>query len=221
MKAAIFDFNGTLFYDTPIHEAAWKTFGSRLLGRPVTEEEFQKSMLGRNNRKILEFLLQRNPTDREVEKLGAEKEESYRSLCLETPDFIHLAPGAEAFLDALKEREIPRTIATSSEITNIRFYFEYFPLSHWFERDKVVFEDGTLPGKPDPTIYRRAAGVLNTPPKDCMVFEDALSGIQAARNAGIGEIVAVASSMEPEFFKNVPGVTHVIRDYHEAWTLLD
>ena len=75
MQGVIFDFNGTLFYDTPKHKQAWMQYGEQLLGRPVTEQEFQTSMLGRNNRLILTYLLNREPTDDELTQMGEEKEE--------------------------------------------------------------------------------------------------------------------------------------------------
>lgn len=215
MKAAIFDFNGTLFYDTDKHKKAWKAYGEELLGRPVTEEEWQTSMLGRNNKLILTFLLGRTPTEEETARMGGEKEACYREICLNDPATFHLATGAEAFLDWLKERKIPCTIATSSDMENLNFYFEHFGLSRWFTKELCVYEDGTFAGKPAPDIYVKAMKKLNVKPEDCVVFEDALSGIQAAYSAGSGDIVAIASSAEPEYLAKAEGVTMVIRDYTE------
>lgn len=213
MKAAIFDFNGTLFFDTDKHQKAWRLYGEQLMGRPVTEDEFQTSMLGRNNKRILTFLLGRTPTEAETLAMGGEKEACYRRLCLEDRDTFHLAPGAEAFLDSLKATGIPMTIATSSDLENLDFYFAHFPLARWFEKPLCVYEDGSFESKPAPDIYQRAAGRLQTAPADCVVFEDALSGIRAAHSAGIGQIVAVASSAQPAFFADTPGVSRVVRDY--------
>ena len=64
--------------------------------------------------------------------LEEEKESLYRALCLASPDFA-LAPGLPEFLDALREREIPRNIATASALPNVRFFFEYLPLGRWFD----------------------------------------------------------------------------------------
>lgn len=213
MKAAIFDFNGTLFFDTDKHQEAWKLYGQQLLGRPVTEEEFQTSMLGRNNRLILTFLLGREPTSQETQTMGGEKEACYRRLCLEKPEPLHLAPGAEEFLDALKAKGIPMTIATSSDRENLDFYFEQFPLHRWFDKSLCIYEDGTFPGKPAPDIYQRAVQRLEIPACDCTVFEDAVSGIRSAHSAGIGQIIAIASSAAPSFFDGTPGISRVIHSY--------
>lgn len=215
MEAAIFDFNGTLFYDTDIHRRAWKHYGEGLIGRPVTEEEWQTSILGRNNKLILTFLLGRTPTEEETVRMGGEKEECYRQLCLTDPDTLHLAPGAEEFLDWLKEQGIACTIATSSDMENLNFFFEQFGLERWFSKDLCVCEDGTFQGKPAPDIYLKAAEKLNVLPEESVVFEDALSGIRAAHSAGAGKIVAIASSAEPEYLADAEGVTIAVRDYME------
>ncbi|MEE1014321.1 MAG: HAD family phosphatase [Clostridia bacterium] len=213
MKAAIFDFNGTLFYDTDKHKQAWKAYGEELLGRPVTEEEWQISMLGRNNRLILTFLLGRTPTEEETTRMGGEKEACYRKICLNDPATFHLAPGAENFLDWLKEQGIPCTIATSSDMENLNFYFEHFGLSRWFSKELCVYEDGTFTGKPAPDIYVKAMEKLRVKKEDCVVFEDALSGIRAAYSAGSGSIVAIASSAAPEYLAKAEGVTLAVCDY--------
>ena len=145
--------------------------------------------------------------------MGEEKEEHYRRLCLSDPKTLHLAPGAAEYLDYLKENQVPVTIATSSDLKNLEFYFAHFPLSRWFQKERCVYEDGSFPGKPHPDIYLRAAAKIGVMPKDCTVFEDALSGIAAAHAAGIGKIIAVASSAPPQLFQNAPGVTDIISHY--------
>ena len=110
-------------------------------------------------------------------------------------------------------------IATSSDLGNVNFYFEMFHIERWFSRDRVVYDDGTMNGKPAPDIYLRAADRLKLKPEECAVYEDAVSGIKAARNAGIGEIVAVASANTPEILGAQEGVTRVITDYKNELTV--
>ena len=179
----------------------------------MTEEEWQTSILGRNNKLILTFLLGRTPTEEETIRMGGEKEACYRGLCLEDPDTLCLAPGAEAFLDWLKDAGVTCTIATSSDMENLDFFFEQFDLSRWFNKDLCVCEDGTFQGKPFPDIYLKAAERIGVLPSDCVVFEDALSGIRAAHNAGAGKIVAIASSAVPKYLASAEGVTLAVCDY--------
>ncbi len=218
IKGIIFDFNGTLFFDTEKHEKAWGKYAEQILGRKLTKEE-NNSIMGRNNKLILKFLLGRMPSEEEERRMGGDKEEMYRKMCGEEENGCHLAPGAEEFLDKLKEEGVPMAIATSSDLGNVDFYFEMFHIERWFSRDRVVYDDGTMNGKPAPDIYLRAADRLKLKPEECAVYEDAVSGIKAARNAGIGEIVAVASANTPEILGAQEGVTRVITDYKNELTV--
>ena len=88
-----------------------------------------------------------------IDKYGKEKEAVYRKWCKQNPEEFHLAPGAVEFLDYIKANNIPHTIATMSEWDNVEFYIKEFRLERWFDLDKIVFSDGTIPGKPAPDIF--------------------------------------------------------------------
>jgi HAD superfamily hydrolase (TIGR01509 family) len=206
MKGIIFDFNGTLFFDSEKHLEAWREFSKRVRPYPFTDDEMREHMFGRTNEDIIGYLLGKKPDPELVEKLGKEKEAVYREMCLKDMENTHLAPGAVEFLDYLKENNIPRTIATMSEKDNVDFYIETFNLEKWFDLDKIVYADGTLPGKPAPDIYIKASKMLNLEPKDCIVVEDALSGLEAGYRAGAGMIIAMASMESDELYKKILNV---------------
>lgn len=210
----IFDFNGTLLPDTPMHERVWRDYSSLLRGRPLTEEEFLH-MHGRPTRFYLEYLLGRTLNDSEIEYHSEEKEKIYRKMCLDLGPELELTTGAGDLLDFLKAHGIPRTIATASTKPNVDFYFETFPLGKWFDYAKVVYDNGSFPGKPDPQIYLRAAQKLGLPPQECIVAEDALSGIESADSAGIGCIAAIGSKEVHAVLKTYSGVKYVITDFTE------
>lgn len=214
-KGIIFDFNGTLFFDSEKHLEAWREFSKRVRKEAFTDDEMREYMFGRTNEDILAYLLGRKPEPELVEKLGKEKEAVYREMCRKDYENTVLAPGAVEFLDFLKENNIPMTIATMSEKDNVDFYIEEFQLSRWFDIDKIVYADGTLPGKPAPDIYIKAAKILNIEPQDCIVVEDAVSGIEAARGAGIGKIIAIASMESENLYKNIPAVSQIIKNFDE------
>ena len=214
-KGVIFDFNGTLFWDSEKHLEAWREFSKRLRDHAFTDEEMRDFMFGRTNEDIIAYLIGKKPSAELVEKFGKEKESVYRQMCLNDPEHFHLAPHAKEFLDYLKENNIPRTIATMSEIDNVEFYIKEFKLARWFDIDKIVYANGKIPGKPAPDIYKIAAQKLNLQPSECIVIEDALSGIEAARLANIGKIIAIASREPKEFYKNVPGVSQIITDFNQ------
>lgn len=214
-KGIIFDFNGTLFFDSEKHLEAWREFSKRLRPYPFTDEEMRDYMFGRTNEDIIAYLIGKRPSPEMVEKLGKEKEAVYREMCRQDYKNTVLAPGAVDFLNYLKENNIPRTIATMSEKDNVDFYIEEFQLEKWFDIDKIVYADGTIPGKPAPDIYIKAAKKLELSPQDCIVVEDAVSGIESARAANIGKIIAMASMESTELYKNIPAVSQIIKSFDE------
>lgn len=180
----IFDFNGTLFFDSDKQEQAWHTVSRQLRGKGFTSEEMYERVHGRSSRSIFEYLLRKPLTQEQVWELIERKETIYRELCLQDEERFRLAPGAAELLDWLCEHGIPHTIATASEIRNVRFFREHFGLDRWFDPRRIVYDDGTFSGKPAPDIYLRAAERIGLSPSRCIVAEDARSGIEAARRAG-------------------------------------
>jgi beta-phosphoglucomutase-like phosphatase (HAD superfamily) len=83
-------------------------------------------------------------------------------------------------------------------------------LARWFHVPDIVFDDGLLPGKPAPDTYLRPAQNLCLKPGDCIVVEDAYSGIQAAREAGIGRIIAIGPASTHDRLREIDGVDDVI-----------
>lgn len=215
MKGIIFDFNGTLYWDSKLHYDAWREFSKVLRGYPFTDEEMRDKMFGHTNEDIIEYAIGRKPSKEMVEKYAKEKESLYRKQCLLERENFKLAPGAVEFLDYLKSKNIPRTIATMSEWDNVEFYIKEFNLERWFDLDKIVYSDGTIPGKPAPDIFMIAAKNLGLHPKDCVVVEDAIAGIKSAQSAGIGKIVAIASLEPIEFYQKIDGVEFIIKDFYE------
>ena len=129
----IFDFNGTLFWDSDKHERAWKTLSKNLRGSEFTDEELKKYVHGRTNKSIVEYVLGKTMDDESIIKISNEKEQIYREMCKQDIDNFKLAPGASQFLDYLKENKIPCTIATASGKENLMFFFESFKLEKWFD----------------------------------------------------------------------------------------
>ncbi len=215
----IFDFNGTLFWDSELHMEAWREFSRRLRGTPFSDEEMLKYMFGRTNEDIIAYAIGKRPSPELVEKFAVEKEQVYRDMCKRHPEIFKLAPFAEEFLNYLKESNIPRTIATMSEKDNVDFYIKEFHLEKWFDVEKIVYSDGIIPGKPAPDIYLIAAKRLGLDPQNCIVVEDAISGINAAKNAGIGKVVAIASMEKPDFYSDL-GVDLIITDFKDYKEIL-
>lgn len=214
-KGIIFDFNGTLFWDSKMHLEAWREYSKKLRKNAFTDEEMRNYMFGRTNEDIIRYLIGRQPEKELVEKCQNEKEAVYREMCRNDKENFVLAKGVEKFLDYLKKNNIPRTIATMSEGNNVKFFIEGFKLDKWFDVDKIVYDNGKIKGKPAPDIYLIAAKNLNLKPEDCIVVEDAVSGIESARAAGIGHIVAIESMETRELYETIPAVSEIIADFDE------
>lgn len=215
MKGIIFDFNGTLYWDSQLHYDAWREYSKMLRGYEFTDEEMRDKMFGHTNEDIIEYAIGKKPSKEMVEKYGKEKEALYRKRCLLKPEEFRLAPGVVEFLDYLKENNIPRTIATMSEWDNVEFYIKEFQLEKWFDLDKIVYSDGTIPGKPAPDIFLIAAEKIGLNPSDCVVIEDAIAGIKSAQSAGIGKIIAIASLEPVEFYEKIDCVEQIIKNFDE------
>ena len=213
IKGIIFDFNGTLFNDSVLHEQAWRDYSRILRGTSFSDEEMHKYMFGRSNEEIITYAIGRKPTHEECLKWANEKEAYYRELVLKNPSFIHLTDGAEKLFDFICEKNIPHTIATGSEKTNVDFFVETFNLDKWFNVDKIIYDDYTIPGKPNPAIYLKALNILDLKPEETLVFEDSYSGITAANNAKIGKIIAINDN--PNSFQHKDKVFSVIKDFNE------
>ncbi|GAF38625.1 sugar phosphatase of HAD family protein [Agrilactobacillus composti DSM 18527 = JCM 14202] len=212
-QGVIFDFNGTLFKDSHQHEQAWQQIAQKYMHRRITPMEFAQYVHGRSNQTILKYLFKRTLTNHELHHLASEKEKLYRSICLANPDSFHLVPGATVFFDNLVKHGIPMTIATSATIDNVTFYFKHFHLAQWFDIQRIVYNTGDMPGKPDPTIFVQALNRLYLEPSATVVFEDALSGIQAAKNAQIKTIIGLVSSDNQPILQNCQDLKYRITDF--------
>ena len=192
MKGIIFDFNGTMVFDGHIHEKAWIDMIQKH-NDEVSEEEIIGYIHGRTNDKIIQHFMGDVSAD-ELKKLAEEKELEYQRIVRE--EQLSYVKGTEALLDELVDQDIPFTIATASPELNVDFYFDYFKLGKWFDREAIIFDDGTFPGKPEPDIYEKAAEELALTPNDCVVIEDAEAGIESANRAQIGKVFAMTHSQK-------------------------
>ncbi len=212
IKGVVFDFNGTLVRDGHLHNIAWLEFLKKYR-IPLGDPKAAESLHGRTNHEILNLIFSRQLSADEAAVLGEEKEAFYRRLCIETR--LELMPGAVELFHWLKNNNIPSTIATASDKENVDFYFEFFPLNQFFERQKVVYNDGSFPGKPHPGLFLEAIRRLDIPANQILIFEDSANGILAAERAGCGKIVVVDSHHQDYSAWNYPKIeTFNDLDYH-------
>lgn len=201
----IFDFNGTLFWDSKYQESSWDEF---LEAHQIylTQAQKKEYIHGRNGKDTLEILFQRKFSDLEVEQYTEEKEILYRNECLKHE--MKLAPGALTLFEYLQAHEIPMAIATASGKTNVDFFIDQFNLLKYFAEEHIIYNDGKIKGKPDPEIFEKAIRTLGVSAEASIIFEDSFSGIQAALNCKVGNVIIVNSTQEDYSPFNLPVIDH-------------
>lgn len=189
-KGVIFDFNGTLFYDTPFHNTAWQRMVKELTNTDL-DDDLRVKMHGKNNRDIL-HCINKNISDEVIISYSKRKEAIYRDICLENPDKLHLVNGAIELFNYLKEHNIPFTIASASIKENIDFFVKTFNLDRWFDLNKIIYDDGSHNNKI--SMFNKAAKLIDVDINDCIIFEDSKSGIAFAKEVSAGMVVGIGNS---------------------------
>ena len=203
-KAVIFDLDGTLLDNNSYHLQSWLEYLNNI-GRTISEEEYNANINGRTNKDVIQYIYGRHMSEEEILKYTLEKEALYRKLY---KPFIKPLTGLMDFLEFLKNKGIPMAIATSGIQPNIDFMFEEVPIKPYFK--EVVNSSHITKGKPDPEIYLKTASLLQISPKNCLVFEDAVVGIQSAKAASM-KVIAVATTQPKE---ELTLADRIIDDYH-------
>ena len=190
--ALIFDMDGVLLDSNPAHREAWTAY-NRTLGVETTEAMLER-MYGKRNDEIVRDFFGEDLPPGEVKERGAAKERLYRQMIAGRLEEM-LVPGLRAFLDAYQGA--PMAVASNAEPENVNYLLDRVGLRPYFP----VVVDGSQASrpKPDPEIYLVTAQRLGVLPANCIVFEDSLSGVEAARRAGM-RIVGVNTTHD-----NLPG----------------
>lgn len=210
-RGVIFDFNGTLFFDNDKHVKAWGAISQLLRNKGITDEELHEHFNGVPNKQIIQYMLGDKCTEDDIVKYSSLKEEYYRKFCKEDTENFHLVKGSEEYFDLLTEKKVPFTIASASIKENIDFFVESFNLDKWIAPSDIVYDDGTYENKI--AMFKKAADVIKTDIKDCLIIEDSLSGIQNAYNSGCNMIIVIDSANKKDEYEKLPGVIKVIDDF--------
>lgn len=193
-KGIIFDFNGTLFFDSAKHEEAWCSMALKLRGTPMSHEELTTKMHGRNNKKVLELIFGKEIDEAYSQVLSKEKEATYRQMCLNDLEHFHLVDGATQLFDTLKAHKIPMSIASASIKENIDFFVEHFHLDQWFDPSLIVYDDGSYENKIE--MFKQSAKQMNLSTKDCIIIEDSVSGVEFANAVDAYQVIAIGDDKE-------------------------
>ena len=206
---AIFDWDGVVIDSSVHHERSWELLSAEI-GKPLPAGHFKKGF-GKKNQLIIPEILAWSRDPEEIERLGDRKEELYRQLVEQGG--MTVLPGARELLTGLKVSGIPRAVGSSTSRTNLDSIFASTGLGEFF--DVVVSGDDVTNGKPAPDVFLKAAELLGIPPRRCIVFEDALFGIEAAQRAGM-KVVAVATTNPLELLRHADRAVQSLQEVRVA-----
>jgi beta-phosphoglucomutase len=185
--AAIFDMDGTLIDNTPYHFKSWQALFKKYGKGEVTKQTYYTEFSGVPVMETIKRFFGADHDQAGLKALLNEKEEFYRHLYAP-----HVAPiaGLEHFLTGLKNAGVKMAMATSATIEDTDFILNRIPIRQDF--NFIVNSSMVSRPKPDPQIFLKAAELLGMPPERCIVFEDSLAGVKAAKSANM-KVVAITT----------------------------
>lgn len=198
MKAFLFDLDGTIVDSEPLHfESEQRLLDEQ--GISFTLEQ-KNQYVGLSTEKIIQKLIDDFGLRGEVEELVARKTDYYLKLVREK---LPVYPQMKPLITSLYAAGVPLAIASGSSLAIIHSVLEATQLQEYFS--VVTSAEEVAKGKPAPDVFLEAAHRLAVNPKDCIVVEDSIYGVQAAQAAGMKCIAIpyLAESAQMESFQKV------------------
>ncbi|MCR9252479.1 MAG: HAD family phosphatase [bacterium] len=188
----LFDMDGVIVDNHNYHLEAWIQFFEKH-GKSITEDEYKKNVNGKTLKRIVKEFFDDSISDEQAQKFGEEKEALYREIY-----GSDLAPveGLLDFMDNVRTAGIKMAVGTSAPIENVEFTIDGLNIRNYF--DGIIYDKHVSKGKPDPEVYQLCAKAVGLPNDQCIVFEDALLGIEAGKNAGSKVIGLITTHSEEE-----------------------
>ena len=205
--AFIFDLNGTMIDDMEYHAKAWFDILNNDLKAGLTLDQVRSEMYGKNV-ELLDRIFGNNHFSPEREnEISVEKERRYQEAF--RPQ-LSLIKGLGPFLKKSVEEGIAMAVGTAAIPINVDFVLDGLNIRHYFKA--IVTAEDVIKSKPDPETFTKCATLLNVSPGNCIVFEDAPKGVEAAQNAGMSCVVI--TTMHPkEDFEKYKNIISFIEDY--------
>lgn len=206
-KALLFDMNGTMIDDMAYHAKAWYNILNDDLQAGLTYDEVKKEMYGKNDEVLVRIFGPSKFSVEEMTALSIEKEKRYQQEYL---PFLKLIDGLKELLAIAKSQGVKMAIGSAAIPFNIDFVLDNLHIREYFP--VIVSADDVAISKPHPETFTKAAELLGVAAEDCIVFEDAPKGVEAAQNAGMKSVV-LTTMHEKEEFAQYSNIVGFIKDY--------
>lgn len=206
MKGAIFDMDGVVVDNHAFHFSAWMAFAEKY-NFELNEKIYRDQYNGKTNADLFKMIFG-DISHEDLNRYAEEKENLYHKLYA---SHMKAHTGLIDFLEYLKKNKIKIALGTSAPTQNVDFVLDTLKLRKYFEA--IVDGAQVQRGKPDPQVYQLCAMKLGLEPKDCVVFEDSLAGLESGEKAGC-VIVGVATSHKASELKVKTDI--IIHDFTEA-----
>ncbi|MBS1935912.1 MAG: HAD family phosphatase [Bacteroidetes bacterium] len=210
-RAFLFDLNGTMIDDMEFHVKAWYGILNDDLNANLDWEQVRHQMYGKNSELFVRVFGENRFTPEQMDHWSMEKERRYQEKFLPHLKLIH---GLEPFLKTAKEKNIKLAIGSAAIPFNIDFVLDNLNIRSYF--DAIVSADDVAVSKPHPETYTKAASLLQVPPENCIVFEDAPKGIEAAQNAGM-KAIAITTMHNRNEFDKYDNIIAFIENYNDPF----
>ena len=203
LKAAIFDMDGAIIDSHPLHKRAWRAF-LESVGREVNDQELEFVLDGRRRDEILRFFLG-DLDERQIRELGEQKNRFFYDLV----ESVRLTAGIRVFLEELERQAVKLAVATSASRSRTEYILDRFDLRRRFT---IVVTGNDVPkSKPDPAIFSSTCAQLGEEASRTVVFEDAVSGVKGALQAGMKCVGIADEKYAPLLYQ--AGADHVCLDF--------
>jgi len=206
LKAIIFDVDGTLVDSLPYHHESWRIFFKNNNLEENDFSEILKEYKGGGTLELMTSVFGDMYTKDELKTMTDDKEIIFRDIYKSK---IYPIDGLKKFLDNLKENNILLSIGSNAIRKNVLMTIEELSITNYFSY--IICGDEVSKGKPDPEMYIKTLSNLNIRKDECVIFEDSIEGVTAAKNADI-KVIGVTSSQSSEILKSA-GAFKTIENY--------
>lgn len=208
-KAFLFDLNGTMIDDMEYHARAWSSILNDDLKAGLSYADVKREMYGKNSELLHRIFGKGYFSLAQEEEFSMEKERRYQK---EYAPSLALIDGLSSFLAKAKTQDIKMAIGSAAIPFNINFVLDGLQIGNYFKA--IVSANDVEISKPHPETFLKAAEILGVTAADCIVFEDAPKGVEAAQNAGM-PCVVLTTMHEADEFAAYSNIIAFVKDYND------